>query len=297
MKSLTLFHNKVLRGSLNLRSSSPIPALHFLLGELPIEALLHMRTLGLFHNIWINGSSTIHTMGKYILTMCRENSTTWFHHIRLLCLKYGLPDPLSLLHSSEVWAKEKWSVLVKTRVTAWHERNLRKKAQQNSKMRYLHVGLIGLTGRPHPALWQIMNTQDARKSRTHLQMLVGDFGPVSTQPNGAVPQCGLCSAPAPDIIEHTLTLCKVTVNVKARLLPELLNLVASLVPYSQILCQSNHLNSRILSQFILDCTSFNLPANIRVPFQHPEAVTAIFNLTRNWCYAVSKLTKPCNATA
>ena len=70
LKSLTLFHNKVLRGFLKLRSSSPIPALHFLLGALPVEALLHMRTLGLFHNIWINGSSTIHTMGKYILTMC-----------------------------------------------------------------------------------------------------------------------------------------------------------------------------------------------------------------------------------
>ena len=42
MKAISTFHNKVLRGFLKLSSSSPIPALHFLLGEQPIEALLHI---------------------------------------------------------------------------------------------------------------------------------------------------------------------------------------------------------------------------------------------------------------
>ena len=42
MKVISTFHNKVLRGFLKLSSSSPIPALHFLLGELPIEAVLQI---------------------------------------------------------------------------------------------------------------------------------------------------------------------------------------------------------------------------------------------------------------
>ena len=36
---LKIFHNKTMRGFLKLSQSSPIPALHFLLGEPPIEAL------------------------------------------------------------------------------------------------------------------------------------------------------------------------------------------------------------------------------------------------------------------
>ena len=50
--SLEIFHNKIMRGFLKLSKSSPIPALHFLLGELPAEGILHIRTLCLIHNIW-----------------------------------------------------------------------------------------------------------------------------------------------------------------------------------------------------------------------------------------------------
>ena len=58
IKSLQLFHNKIMRGVLKLSKSSPIPALHFLLGELPAEAVQHIRTLGLLHNLVCNPSCT-----------------------------------------------------------------------------------------------------------------------------------------------------------------------------------------------------------------------------------------------
>ena len=63
-KSLQLFHNKVMRGFLKLSKSSPIPALHFLLGELPAEAVLHIRTLSLLHNISSNQSYTVNALVK-----------------------------------------------------------------------------------------------------------------------------------------------------------------------------------------------------------------------------------------
>ena len=96
-KSLKLFHNKIMRGLLKLSKSSPIPALHFLLGELPAEAVLHIRTLSLIHNIWCNSSLTVFSMVVYILKMCDSNSSTWSNHVQLLCQQYGLPPPLSLL--------------------------------------------------------------------------------------------------------------------------------------------------------------------------------------------------------
>ena len=56
-KSLQLFHNKVMRGFLKLSKSSPIPALHFLLGELP-------AALSLLHNISSNQSYTVNALVK-----------------------------------------------------------------------------------------------------------------------------------------------------------------------------------------------------------------------------------------
>ena len=65
-KSLAIFHNKILRGFLKLSNSSPIPALYFLFGELPVEAIIHINTLTLFHNLWSNPATTAFSMVKYI---------------------------------------------------------------------------------------------------------------------------------------------------------------------------------------------------------------------------------------
>ena len=71
--------------------------------------------------------------------MADEISTTWSAHVRLLCMKYGLPDPLQLLKSETVWPKARWMTLVKTRITIYFEQDLRAKAIVNSKMQYLNV--------------------------------------------------------------------------------------------------------------------------------------------------------------
>ena len=57
----------------------------------------------------------------------------------------------------------------------YFERELREKAEGNSRMNFLNVKLMGLSGQPHPALQGINNTQDARKLRTYIKFLAGDF--------------------------------------------------------------------------------------------------------------------------
>ena len=75
-KSLQLFHNKIMRGILKQCKSSPVPALHFLLGELTVEGVLHIRTLCLLQNIWTNPLLTIFDMVTYILKMCDRSLST-----------------------------------------------------------------------------------------------------------------------------------------------------------------------------------------------------------------------------
>ena len=175
IKSLSLFQNKVHRGFLKLSQSSPIPGLLFLLGELPVEASLHIETLTIFHTIWSNPNTTIHKMVKYILMMSSPESTTWCNHINILAQKYHLPCLLHLMETEAPWSKTSWKVLVKTKITAFYEKELRNISLTNSKMQYLNVQLSGLSGRPHIALQGILTTQDTKKLRLHLKFLVGDY--------------------------------------------------------------------------------------------------------------------------
>jgi hypothetical protein len=141
IKAISIFHNKTLRGFLKLSNTSPKAALYFLLGELPVEGRIHVATLMLFHNIWASPDTTVHKLVNYILMMSKDNSTTWSNHVRILCLKYGLPCPLHLLKSSPAWPRTKWKTLVTTRVTVYFERELREKAEANSRMHFLNVKL------------------------------------------------------------------------------------------------------------------------------------------------------------
>ena len=283
MKSITIFHNKMLRGFLQLSQTSPIPALHFLLGELPVEARLHMDIMSLFYNIWANQETTIFKIVQYLFKMSNEKSTTWSAHVRLLCMKYQLPDPLLLL-SEHAWPKDKWTTLVKTRITVHTENQLREKSRKNSKMIYLNVQLAGLTGTQHIALCNIYTTQDALRLRYHLKFLTGDYLTAERQSidQGTSPRCKLCPAEV-ESVEHVLTKCLALRDVHSRLLPELLNVVHQVQPLSSILANQ----TRHLTQFILDCTSINLPQSYRVPAHNPR-VSEVFKISRDWCYAAGR---------
>ena len=151
MKPLQIFQNKILRGFLKQSPRSPVPSLYFLCGELPLEARLHMDLLTLFHNVWSNPSTNIFDIVHYIMKMSTSKSTCWSAHVRLVCQMYGLPDPLALMQNPAP-PKVQWKSLVKIKVTAFHEADLRQKALKSESLQYSNVHLHGLTGKPHAAL-------------------------------------------------------------------------------------------------------------------------------------------------
>ena len=255
------------------------------LGELPVEGVLHIRTLSLLHNILSNPGTTVYTMVVYILKMCSSNSTTWSNHVQLLSQQYGLPSPLSVLLQEHVYTKEEWNSLVKTMVTSWHERKLRAMSLSNSKMIYLNVQLHGLSGRPHPIIQNIYNTQDAKKLWLHLKFLTCNFltnDRLALNQPGTSSACSLCGNQ--DSIEHVITSCRATDSVRSRLLPDLFNVVASVHPTCGILDQPY--SPTPLTQFVLDCTSFNLPNHCRIPTDNPK-ISEIFRISRDWCFGIS----------
>ena len=146
-------------------------------------------------------------------------------------------------------------------------------------MLYLNTDLLGLSGRPHPALLNISCTQDVKKLRMHLKFLTCDtssFTMLSDNDNC----CVLCHAECS--IEHVLVSCPATKTTKERLLPTLLNVTADVQPKCAIL--NMHHDLPLLLQFILDCTSFNLPEPYRIPAHNP-GIARIFEISRDWCFA------------
>ena len=63
----SIFHNKMLRGFLKWSNSSPVPALYFLLGELHIEAKIHIDAFSLLFIILSNPTTTVHKLVHYLL--------------------------------------------------------------------------------------------------------------------------------------------------------------------------------------------------------------------------------------
>ena len=219
LQPLTIFHRKTLRGILTLSKTSNIPALHFLLGELLMQAKIHRDIFSLFFCVWSNPQSKIYKIVKYLLENSPENSRTWAIHLRNLSTKYGLPDPLECLKSdppSKVHYKEG----VQAKICSYYENELRAKADKNSLMEFLNVALTGLRGRHHPALANIVTTLEVKKSRPHLKMLSGDYFTFETKSiqSGGSPHCRCCSfRPSPnENLVHILTNCGAYSDIRER---------------------------------------------------------------------------------
>ena len=175
--------------------------------------------------------------------------------------------------------------LVKTNVTIFYEKELRAHSLTNSKMKFLNVQLCGLSGRSHPALHNIHTTQDAKKLRHHLKFLTGDYLTAERQAQDQKnldPSCKLCLAPL-ESAEHVLVSCRATAEIRRRIFPELLNKVALVQPNCHLLQYHSDVQ---LAQFILDCTSFNLGDNFRIPAHNP-GISDIYQISRDWCTAIS----------
>ena len=139
-----------------------------------------------------------------------------------------------------------------------------------------------------PGWWQL-GTCPVSIVRPHVKFLAGDYLCFDTlaHDRGVQPYCRLCQLltphPAPsEDYEHILTRCRATADTRGRILPQLLNTISDNLPSNWLLSSPAH---NLLTQFILDCCSLNLPRRFNINDHDSQK---IFQLSRDLCYYIRK---------
>ena len=221
-----------------------------------------------------------------------SNSRTWSIHLSNIAEMYGITSPLVLIKQAPP-SKESFSEYVMTKITAYHEAELRSLANNNSKMKYFNVTATGLRGRHHPILDGPTTTHQVRKLRPVIKLLTGDFYTFEIRHNQTKlgsPHCRICSDPKIsdhdkpiENVEHVVSTCPATSGVRTPILSKIIDLL----PLSKTNIDINKLvsNQSMMTQFLLDPTSLNLENDVRIHIDDPLS-REIMNLSRELCYAI-----------
>ena len=281
---LTIFHRKTLRSILKLSKTSANCALYFLCGELPMEGKIHRDVFSVFYSIWSNPDSTINNLVQYLLNNACENSRTWSTFVKQLSVRYTLEDPAKSLEKDPP-SHSQFKEHILTKITAFYEKELRMEASHNSCMEYLNVSVSGLRGRHHPALSNMVTTEEVRTGRCHLKMLCGDYLTYKkkSDQSGGSPHCRVCGEESQqEDISHILTQCDAYSEVRNEKFEEIKKLCEKTrtnITFNEIASDEHQ-----LCQFILDPTSLNLKQRVS---PYDPLLEDFFKSSRVLCHKIN----------
>jgi len=155
-------------------------------------------------------------------------------------------------------------------------------------MKFLNVNLKGLNGRPHPILSNINTTREAMKARSHIKSLCDDVYTYEKRAkfSGGESTCRLCISQdeTDEDIVHIIAKCSAYEDIRSQILLEMK--VACEIELPESYFEEILEDEILLTQFVLDCTSFNLPKRIC-----PESglFLTIPGLSRDICYKIAKV--------
>ena len=195
---------------------------------------------------------------------------------------YNIEDPLISLNKKPP-TKATYKENIKTKILAYHEKELRNKSSNKESMRYFNVSLLSLSGRPHPAISNVTTTHEVRKMRPHIKILTGNYFTLEQKSiqSGGSPLCLLCDLSESESIEHLISRCTKISEIRDKII----NSINDICKQSRIDINLNEFTNGELTQFILDASSLNLKKRINI--LHP-ALPSIFHLSRDLCFAIDK---------
>ena len=210
---------------------------------------------------------------------------------------YGLPNPSQCLEK-QAPTKSEFKDLYNTRVSVFHEKELRSKSANNIRMRYLNISILGLNNKPHPAICGVFVSKDVEKMRLHVKFLCQDYLTYETQSewSGCDPTCRLCryttSDPqdntqsdkrSVDTIAHIVATCPALSDIRDQILKQIEALTNSCV--SNLNFTDYLKDEQTLTHYLLDPSSMNLQTRVHV---NDPVLPELFKLSRDLCYQLDK---------
>ena len=91
--------------------------------------------------------SILHRIGFTVLSTMPDTAKSWIMQIRILCEKYNLPSPLSLLTSPP--SKDEFKKQIKLKIMDWWQTKYRDEASNLKSLKFFKPGYYSLS-KPHP---------------------------------------------------------------------------------------------------------------------------------------------------
>ena len=287
---LSQHYKHTLEGLLKIHKKTPAPFVFFVAGSLPFQALLDIKQLGLFGMVCRLENNILHTVARYVLTTCADNSSSWFIQIKELCHQYQLPHPLTLLESSS--SKETFKQLVKARVHDFWEEKLRHESSQLDSLVFFKPDYMSLSI-PHPLITTCgSNPYEINKAVIQLKFLSGRYRTdklLAHFHKSNSPTCQLsCDMPdAPGDLQHLLVQCS-ALSSRRDVLFEYWDVLASTNPVCTTLVKSIKQGSEeMFVQFLLDCTVVPEVSQLTED-SRADVLSTLFKMTRTYCYSIHR---------
>ena len=142
---------------------------YLLLGALPIEATLHIRTLHLLGRIANNKDSILAQIGYRQISLKDTDSNSWYIYCVKIAGKYGLPQIHDVFDGTV--SPSRWRYLVKKTIQDHWENALLSDAATKSTLAHIHISALTVN-HPHP-VWHYVapNMRDTSRARIKSRLL------------------------------------------------------------------------------------------------------------------------------
>ena len=286
-------HSKETMSNLQrLLPCTPRSVVCFLGGNLPGEALLHIRQLSLFGMLSKLPDNILNKVAASLLRSPSLSAKSWLHQIRSICMKYLLPDPLNLLE--DPLPKAGFKLLVKKHVLNYWEEALRSEAEdpRYSSLSFFKPRFMSLSS-PHP-LWTTAGSSPAKVSMATVQarMISGRYRSESLCRHWSKNKEGFCllspgCSTTVEDLPHILQSCSGLAPVREKLVNFTIKYSNSVPAYRELILTLSNPTNPMFCQFMLDCSC--LPDVTQAVQLHGFAVLHhLFNITRTWVYSLHK---------
>ena len=151
-RNWTKLTRKNLKQILSLPTTVADPAVYTLSGALPMEGIIHKRTLIIYGSICrLEESSVKKQLARGQLAVKGSDSCSWYIEVRKTLVKYDLPSCWDLLDSQ--MKKERWRKLVNRKVNGYWAVRIKQTAELYPSLKYLSTD-EWWSGRKHALIKQ-----------------------------------------------------------------------------------------------------------------------------------------------